>query len=89
MKKEIFPKTRDPPTAMIDPLTGNLLTTDKKLQEAAVRVYTERLENRPMKDDLNHIKDSKEMLFEKRLKLVSSRKTPPMKMRDLKIVLKQ
>ena len=65
MKKEIFPKTRDPPTAMIDPLTGNLLTTDKKLQEAAVRVYTERLENRPMKDDLKHIKDSKKMLFEK------------------------
>ena len=74
---------------MIDPLTCNLLTTDEKVQEAAVRVYTNRLENGPMNDDLKHIKDSNEVLCEKLLKLASSRKTPAWKRRYLKIVLKQ
>ena len=36
LKKEIFPKNRDPPTAMLDPISGNLLTTNEKVEEAAV-----------------------------------------------------
>ena len=35
LKKDLFPQSRDPPTAMIDPVTGNLLTDGKKIQEAA------------------------------------------------------
>ena len=38
LKKELFPKCRDPPTAMKDPQSGNLLTTDEKIQEAAVNI---------------------------------------------------
>ena len=41
-----------------------------------------------MKDDLKHIKDAKEMLCEKLLKLAASNKTPPWKMKELDIVLK-
>ena len=52
LKKELFPKCRDPPTAMKDPQSGNLLTTDEKIHKAALNVYTKRLDNRPMKDDL-------------------------------------
>ena len=55
LKKEIFPKSRDPPTAMIDPESGNLLTTEDKIEEAAIKVYEERLKNRQIKDDLKHI----------------------------------
>ena len=88
LKKDLFPKSRDPTTAMKDPVTGNLLTSDEKIQEAAVNVYSKRLENRPMKDDLKHIKDAKEMLCEKLLKLAASNKTPPWKMKELDIVLK-
>ena len=36
LKKELFPQSRDPPTAMIDPQTGNLITDDEKIQDAAV-----------------------------------------------------
>ena len=49
---------------MIDPVSGNLLTSEDKLEEAAIKFYTERLKNRQMKDDLKHIKDAKEMLCE-------------------------
>ena len=51
-------------------------------------MYTERLKNRPIDDDLKHIKDAKEMLCEKLLKLAKSRKTPPWTRRDLDMVLK-
>ena len=88
LKKEIFPKCRDPPTAMLDPVTGNLLTSEDKIEEAAIEVYKNRLKNRPMKDDLKHVKDAKEMLCEKLLKLAKSRKTPPWTMKDLDAVLK-
>ena len=65
--------SRDPPIAMIDPISGNLLTSEEKIQEAAVSAYTKRLENRPMKDNLNHIRDAKEALCEKlKLKQASS-----------------
>ena len=38
LKKKIFPKSRDPPTAMVDPKSGNLLTTEEKIEEAALNV---------------------------------------------------
>ena len=33
-KKQLFPQSRDPSTAMIDPRNGNLLTTDDKIKHA-------------------------------------------------------
>ena len=67
LKKQLFPQSRDPPTAMVDPRNGNLLTTDDKIQEAAVYTYAKRLENRPMKDNLKHVKIAKEELCKKLL----------------------
>ena len=89
LKKELFPKSRDPPTAMKDPVSGNLLTTDEKIQKAAVNVYSKRLENRPIKEDLKHIKDAKEMLCAKLLKLAGTKKTAPWTMKDLDKVLRK
>ena len=65
LKKHIFPKCRDPPTAMVDPETGNILTSEKKIEDAAIKVYKERLRNRPMKENMQQIKDAKELLCEK------------------------
>ena len=69
-------------------MSGNLLTNDEKIQEAALNVFTKRLENRPMKDDLKHIREAKESLCKNILKLAGSNKTPDWKMKDLKRVLK-
>ena len=88
LKKEIFPQCREPPTAMLDPESGNLLTTEDKIEEATIKVYEKRLKNRPMKDNLSHIKDAKELLCEKILKLASLKKTPPWTMNNLNTVLK-
>jgi hypothetical protein len=41
-----------------------------------------------MKDDLEHIKEAKELLCEKLLKLAKTRKTPPWAIKDLEKVLK-
>ena len=39
IKKSLCPKSRDPPTAMIDPQSGNLLTSEEKIEEASLGVY--------------------------------------------------
>ena len=88
LKKELFPKCRDPPTAMKDPSNGILLTDDIKIQKAAIDVYTKRLENRPMKNDLNHIREAKEKLCNNIIKIAQRKKTPPWNMKDLDRVLK-
>ena len=88
MKKHIFPKCRDPPTAMVDPETGNILTSEEKIENAAIKVYKERLRNRPMKENMQQIKDAKELLCEKLLKLAKFKKTPKWTMTDLNVVLK-
>ena len=75
LKKELFPQSRDPPTAMLDPTSGNLLTTEEKIQDVAVLTYTKRLANRPIKDDLQHIKDAKEALCDKLLEVARANKT--------------
>ena len=88
LKKQIFPKSRDPPTAMVDPDSGNLLTNEEKIEEAAIKVYKQRLRNRPINENIEHIKDAKEILCKKLLKIASSKKTPAWTMKDLDVVLK-
>ena len=87
LKKDLFPTCRDPPTAMKDPVSGNLLTNEAKIQKVAIDVFTKRLENRPMKEDLNHIREAKEKLCQNILKIAQRKKTPPWKMKDLDRVL--
>ena len=89
LKKDLFPQSRDPPTAMIDPVTGNLLTDEKKIQDAALHTYSKRLENRPIKKNLEHVKDAKEKLCEKLLEVARANKTPDWEMKHLDRVLKQ
>ena len=50
--------------------------------------YTQRLRNRPINKNIEHIKDAKEILCKKLLKIASSKKTPEWTMKDLDVVLK-
>ena len=88
LKKQIFPKSRDPPTAMMDPKSGNILTTQEKIEEAAINLYKDRLRNRPISKNIEHIKVAKELLCDKLLKVARSRKTPAWTIDDLNRVLK-
>ena len=88
LKKELCPRTRDPPTAMLD-TKGNLVTDEDKIAEMALEHYVKVLENRPMKENLTHIKEAKEELFEKLMKLARKNKTPPWEMKHLEKVLQK
>ena len=44
LKKKLCPRSKDPPTAMLDS-RGNLLTTDKAIQNRATEVFAQRLES--------------------------------------------
>ena len=65
LKKDLFSKNKDPPTAMVEPESGNLLTNLEKIENAALNVYKERLQNKDMDKNLEHIKISKEILCKK------------------------
>ena len=88
LKKELFPQSRDPPTAMVDPDTGNIVTDDEAIQKIAVETYTKRLQNKPIKRNLENIKIAKEKLCDKLLKVAAANKTPPWELKDLEKVLK-
>ena len=60
---------------MLHPTSGNLLKTEDNIQDAAVLTYTKRLANRPINDDLQHIKDGKEALCDKLLEVARANKT--------------
>ena len=87
LKKQLCPQTRNPPTAMLDP-EGNLVTDEDKIAEMALEHYIKVLANKPMKKELEHIKEDKENLCDKYLKLAKMNKTPPWEMKHLEYVLK-
>ena len=87
LKKHMCPKNCDPPTAMVDK-DGNLVTNQEDIKEMANKAYTERLRNRPIKQGLEDIKESKERLAEKILSIAKDNKTEPWNINDLNDVLK-
>ena len=48
LKRKLCPRSKDPPTAMLDP-SGNLLTSSTAIQNLALDTYKERLQNREIK----------------------------------------
>ena len=87
LKKRLFPKSRDPPTAMLDEF-GNLVTCQETIENEALKVYQQRLKNRPMREDLKNLEHDKNELCKLRLKIAASRKTPDWTMTQLDVVLK-
>ena len=86
LKKKLFPQSRDPPTAM-KYTDGHLTTSIEKIEKLALDEYCKRLENKPIKEGLEEIKEAKEELCRQRLKEASRNRTPPWSMNQLETVL--
>ena len=86
LRKKLFPKSRDPPTAMMD-MDGNLITSVDSIQDLALETYRKRLENKPIKENLKHIQVEKEELCARRMENAKLNKTKPWEMSDLDVVL--
>ena len=87
LKKKLNHRCRDPPTAMKDK-KGNLITDPDVIDNIALDVFKDRLENREIKDNLKDLKTAKEELCKIRLKRAADNKTPPWTIEQLDIVLK-
>ena len=55
LRRKICLKSRDPPTAMVDDY-GNYVTSPTAIENLALNTYKKRLENRPMKENLEQIR---------------------------------
>ena len=86
LRKKMFPRSRDPPTAMMDS-DGNLVTSETEIQNIALETYQKRLQNRPMREELSELRAEKEELCARRLEIAKWKKTPPWNMKDLDAVL--
>ena len=62
LKKKLCPKSKDPPTAMLDK-KGTLLTDNKAIERRAVKVYKQGLAGNNIVDNLVELeKDTKKAL---------------------------
>ena len=68
--------------------SGNYVTSPAGIESLALSTFKERLENRPMKDSLEHIRKEKEELCNMRLNIAKNNKTEPWSMEHLDVVLK-
>ena len=87
IKKKLFPKSRDPPSAMFDK-ANNLLTSDKAIESRALEAYQERLEANKIAEHLRSYEDTNNKLCEARLKMTKLNKTDPWSMEDMEIAIK-
>ena len=61
LRKQICPRSIDPPSVMLDS-RGNILTSNKSIEDRAIEVYTKRLEGNPMKP---HLKRAEILIYVK------------------------
>ena len=88
LKKRLCPKTRDPPTAMLDKY-DNLLTSDSAIQNRALEVFTERLDNNKISPALKDLENDTNELCKMRLKASKKNRSDPWTISDLEEALKQ
>ena len=67
---------------------GKLVTNHEELKKLYLKTYTQRMRNRPIKNQLNDLKEYKLKLFNARLKLSEHTKSDPWKLGDLENALK-
>ena len=84
LKKQLCPQSSDVPTAMLDD-DDNLVTNEEQIKQMTVEAYKKRLHNRPIKEGLEHIKESKEKLADRLME--KANKTPAWERVDLEMVL--
>ena len=86
LKKKLFPKSNDPPSAMLDK-QGNMLTSKRDIENRAVEVYTERLGANKIKEHLESYEQTVNKLCESRLKLTKLNITEPWTMDNFDIAV--
>ena len=87
INKKIFPKSRDPPVAILD-RKGNLINADKAIEERALEVCSERLKPNEILDHLKPYKQATNKLCLSRLKQTELNKTDPWTLSDIKDAIK-
>ena len=86
--KNKFPKNANAVPVGKKNSAGKVITEHEELKHLYLKTYKQRLRSRPMKNDLEGLKELKEELFEERLKIASEKKTKPWTMAHLESVLK-
>ena len=83
MLKQANPKSaQSPPVAKKD-VSGNMITSHDSLKDLYFQTYKQRLRNRPIREGFEEIKTLKEELFDLRMNIAKSAKSPPWTMDDL------
>ena len=88
LKKKLCPKSKDPPTAMLDS-KGNLLTAENAIQSRAKEVFIERLQSNKIEEHLEDLEEDTNKLCQLRLKLSKLNKTQPWDIEDLQKCVKK
>ena len=88
LKKQLRGITQEPPTAMLDS-SGNLVTTNKSIENLTIKLYQERLKPHEIKESLKLHKVQRDYLCEQRLDEACKNKTPPWTLGDIEVVLRQ
>ena len=86
LRKKLFPKSRDPPTAMINE-EGDLVTSLEEIENLSLKTYKNRLRSRQMVPELKFLRDDKELLCDLKLECARKNTTKPWTMKELEIVL--
>ena len=71
--KKRFPKSSQTVPVAKKDSQGNLVTNHMQLKRLYLKTYTDRMQNRPMKEDLEDLKNLKDDLFKLRLELAQKR----------------
>ena len=87
-KKQLQGIYQEPPTAMLD-AKGNLVTSNKALEQLSMDMYTERLRSHKINENLKMHQVQRENLWQKRFEEAQRNVTPNCTMQDLEVVLKQ
>ena len=86
IKKKLSPRPPNNPTAMVDK-KGNLVTSAAGLESLALEHYKNVLHNREINEELKHIQQDKEYLYNLRINIAKANKSEPWNMNDLERVL--
>ena len=67
--------------------SGKIVTNHEELKHLYLETYKNRMRNRPIKENLSYIKEMKNNLFNKRLKIARENKSKEWEMKDLEAAL--
>ena len=88
LKKQLQGIYQEPPTAMLD-AKGNLVTTNKALEQLSLDMYTDRLKSHNIKKSLKLHQLQREQLWDQQLQKAQENVSPEWTMQDLEVVLRQ